>query len=124
HNLDKIVNLTSLKLKEMINKKQDRIREGSRFKAQKTVLESDIAYYENETKEKFEEINRIADEFAKTQLEIEELEREDKLVVNEFNSETENFKETVNIVNEEYDSIFIMSGIEETNKKSDMKVEY
>lgn len=124
YNLDKVVNLTSLKMKELINKKQDKIREGNQLKAQKSVIESDIAYYEKENKDKIEEINKLLEEFMKTQAEIEELEKENKICQQEYNNQDENFKLTVNAVNDDLDSISVVSGVEETNKKSDTRMEY
>jgi Mor family transcriptional regulator len=124
HNLDKVVNLTSQKLKEMITKKQDKMRENGLLKAQKSVMESDIAYFEKETKEREEQINRLVDEFDKTGKDIEELEKEYKLVLDEYNLQNENYKLTVNSVNQDLDQMTVSNGIEETIKKSDTKIEY
>jgi hypothetical protein len=124
HNLEKVVNLTSLKLKEMINRKQDRVREGTHLKAQKSVIESDIAYFEKENKEKIEELDRLTEEFNKTQIENETLEVEYKSTIDEFNYQNLNFIQTVSAVNQEFDYMIVASGIEETNKKSDTRLEY
>jgi hypothetical protein len=122
-NLDKIVNLTSQKMKELINKKQDKIREGGHLKAQKGVLESDIAYYEKETKDKEEQITRLTEEYYNTEKEIEELDMEYKNTLNEYNTQNGIFKNTMNFISKDLNTVTISNGIEETNKKSDTKLE-
>lgn len=124
YNVDKIVNLTSLKLKELINKKQDKIREGNQLKAQKSVIESDIVYYEKEAKEKAEQINNLTEEMIRTEAEIADLEREYAVCLDEYNNQCTNFKITVNNVNDDLEAMTITSGVEETNKKSDTRLEY
>jgi chromosome segregation ATPase len=124
HNLDKIVNMAAMKLKEFINKKQDLMRTNSLLKGQKAVLESDITHYEKETTEKAEQVNKMQEEFAQVQKEIEELDVEYKTVHNDFNTKNENLKATVNVVNDELNNMEISNGIEETSKKSELRKEY
>lgn len=124
HNLDKVVNLTSQKLKEMITKKQEKMRENGLLKAQKSVMENDIAYYEKETKDREEQIFKLTEEFDKTQTDIEDLEKEYKIVMDEYNTQNENYKLTVNSVNKDLSEMTLSNGIEETIKKSDTRIEY
>jgi septal ring factor EnvC (AmiA/AmiB activator) len=124
YNLDKVVNMTQLKMKELINKKQEKIRENGQLKAQRGVLESDIAFYEKEIKDKDEQLGRLSEEYFNNQKEIEELEKEYSSAMNDLNQQNENYKHTINFVNKDLDSMTVSNGIEETSKKSETKLEY
>jgi hypothetical protein len=124
HNLDKVVNLTYMKLKELMNKKQDKIRENNLMKGQKTVIESDIAFYEKEIKDKEEGLMKVGADLNLIESEIQELETEYQSSVIDFNEKGEDYKHTVNSVSEDLDSIVVASGVEEMNKKSESKLEY
>jgi hypothetical protein len=124
YNLDKVVNMTSIKMKEMINKKQEKIRENGQLKAQRGVLERDIATYERETRDKDEQLRRCTEEFLNTEKEIEELEKEYSASMNDFNMQNENFKHTMNFVNKDLDSMNVCNGIEESTKKSETRMEH
>jgi hypothetical protein len=123
-NLDKIVNLTSQKLKELINKKQEKQRESGQLRAQRGVLESDIAYYDKETRDKEEQLKRLIEELINTEKDCMELEYELKSVTDQYNTQNSIQKDTVNFVLKDLDLITLTNGIEETNKKSDTRLEY
>lgn len=123
-NLDKIVNLTSQKLKELINKKQEKQRESGQLRAQRGVLESDIAYYDKETKDKEEQLKRLIEDLINTEKDCMELDYELKNVTDQYNTQNSIQKDTVNFVIKDLDLITLNNGIEETNKKSDTRLEY
>jgi type VI protein secretion system component VasK len=124
YNLDHVVNQTQLKMKELINKKQEKIRENGQLKAQRGVLESDIAFYEREIKDKDEQLGKLSEEYYINQKEIEELEKEYSSALNDLNQQNENYKHTINFVNKDFDTMTVSNGIEETSKKSETKLEY
>jgi chromosome segregation ATPase len=124
YNVDKIVQMTQLKLKELMNKKQENLRQNSLLKGQKTVLESDIIYYEKETKDKEEQLNKLKEEFKTIHKELFDLEVEYRTSLNEYNEKNENIKHTINSVNDELSTVTLANGIEETNKKSEMRKGY
>ena len=124
HNLDKVVNMTSLKLRELITKKQEAQRENSLLKGQTTVLEADIEFYTKEAKEKEEQIAQMQEEFDKTQKEIEDLDLENKQSINEYNEKAELFKQTVNSVNDEFKEISANESSEHSKKKEELKSVY
>lgn len=124
YNLDKVVNMTSLKVKELISKKQDKIRENNLLRGQKSVMESDIMHCEKETKEKEQKLISLANEFETLNGEIEQIEKEYKELLNDYNEKNENLKLTVNSVNNEMSIVTVAEGVEETNKISEMKKEY
>lgn len=123
YNLDKIVHMTSLKVKELISKKQEIIKENSLLKGQKSVRESDINHQGKEIQEKEEQLTKLQEEFLQIQKEIEELEKELKGSVHTSNDNNESLKLTIIGLNEELSNVTIANGVEETNKKISLKME-
>ncbi len=124
YNLEKVVNMATLKLKEMINNKQEIIRETNLLRGQKTVLESDITHYEKDANDKESQIVRMNEEYLQINNEIQELEGELKEMMYLFNDKNDAFRQTINSINYELDSITITNGVEETQMKQVMKKEY
>lgn len=124
HNVDKIVQMTQLKVKEMLNKKQETIRQSNLLKGQKAVIEADIIYNERETRDREELIAKMTEEYDQVNKEISDLEVEYKVCLNEYNERNQNLKSTINSVNDDYTSVSVANGVEETNKKQEMRKEY
>jgi len=123
-NLDNIVNMTSLKLKELINKKQAALKTNSLLKGQKNVLESDITYHQKEIKDKEVLLAKMVDELIGHQSEIEQLEKEINNILKVFNNKNDDFKNTILNIDHELENMKITNGIEETVKKSELRSEY
>ena len=64
-NLDNVVNLTHLKLKELTNKHQDKLRENNNLKAQANQMESDVRFLEKEISKKKEAVPVMKQEMEK-----------------------------------------------------------
>jgi hypothetical protein len=124
HNLDKVVNLTSIKLKELINRKQERVRESGDLKAQRSVLESDIIYLEKEIKQKEEEIVKQKSDYDSIIKEIEEEQKEYKSAEGQYKIDNENQRVTVNVVDKELQLIYVNEGVEDSKKKAEIRQEY
>ncbi len=124
HNLDKVVNLTSIKLKELINRKQEKVRESGLLKAQKSVLESDVIYFEKDIKEKEEEIKKLNEDLESLTKEISEEEKKYKFARGQYKNENENQRVTVNSVDKELDLLLLCEGVEDSKKKADIRLEY
>jgi hypothetical protein len=124
HNLDKVVNLTSVKLKELINRKQEKVRESGLLKAQKSVLESDIIHLEKEIKEKEEEIKKLQSDLDSYTKEMEEEGKEFKSLMTQYKTESEDQRITVNTVDRELDLITLTEGIQDSKKKAEIRQEY
>ena len=124
YNLEKVVNLTSQKLRELLNRKQEKIRESGRLKAQRSVLESEIIYYEKEIKEKENEIKRLAEECTQTELEINELTKDFDQNTKICNNQKEIFKNTFVTSDREIDEMTLANLIIDSEKNSDVKLEY
>jgi len=123
-NLDNIVNMTSLKLKELINKKQEAFKKNSLLKGQKNVLESDIAYHQKEVKDKESMLGKMVDELKGYQKEIEDLEKEINSIMKVYNNKNDDFKNTILNIDKELENIKITNGVEENIKKSELRNEY
>ena len=74
-NLDNIVNATSLKLKELINRKQEALKVNNHLKGQKNLLESDIAFNQKEIKDKENMLEKMVEELKGHQEETQGLEK-------------------------------------------------
>ena len=101
YNLEKVVNMATLKLKEMINTKQDIIRDTNLLRGQKTVLESDIAHYEKEASDKENQIVKMNEEYLQINNDIQELEGELKEMMYLYNDKNDSFRQTINSINYE-----------------------
>lgn len=123
-NLDNIVNMTSLKLKELINKKQAAFKTNSMQKGQKNILESDIAYHQKEIKDKEAMLGKMVEELRGNQTDIEELEKEINSILKVYNNKNDDFKNTIVNIDKELENIKITNGVEETMKKSELRSEY
>ena len=123
-NLDNIVNLTSLKLKELINKKQDALRYNSLLKGQKNVLESEIQYNQKEIKDKEDQLNKMVEELKTHQNEITDLEKEINSILKVYNNKNDDFKNTILQIDKELENVKISNGVHETLKKSELRTEY
>jgi hypothetical protein len=123
-NLDNIVNMTSLKLKELINKKQAAFKTNSLLKGQKNVLESDIAYNQKEIKDKETMLGKMVEELRGHQTDIEELEKEINSILKLYNNKNDDFKNTILNIDKELENVKITNGVEETMKKSELRSEY
>jgi len=123
-NLDNIVNMTSLKLKELINKKQAALKTNSLLKGQKNVLESDIAYHQKEIKEKEILLGKMVEELKGHQTDIDELEKEINNILKVYNNKNDDFKNTILNIDKELENMKITNGVEETMKKSELRNEY
>lgn len=123
-NLDNIVNMTSLKLKELINKKQEAFKKNSLLKGQKNVLESDIAYHQKEVKDKESMLGKMVEELKGYQKEIEELEKEINTIMKVYNNKNDDFKNTILNIDKELENMKITNGVEENIKKSELRSEY
>jgi hypothetical protein len=116
--------MATLKLKEMINTKQEIIRETNLLRGQKTVLESDIGYHEKEANDKEALIVKMNEEYLQINNETQEYEVELKEMMYLFNDKNDAFRQTINSINYELDSITISNGVEETQMKQELKKEY
>ena len=116
--------MATLKLKEMINTKQDIIRENNQLKGQKTVLESDIAHFEKEINDKESHILRMNEEYLQLNKEIQEQEVELKETLDLYNNKNDLFRKTINSMNFEMDSVTTANGVEETMMKQEQRKEY
>lgn len=123
-NLDDIVNATSLKLKEMINKKQEALRINSHLKGQKNIIESDIAFNQKEIKDKEQMLEKMVEELRGHQDEIQSIEKEIGSIQKNYNVKNDEFKNTVLSIDRDLESIKVVNGVEETVKKSELKKEY
>jgi hypothetical protein len=123
-NLDDIVNATSLKLKELINRKQEALKINSHLKGQKNIIESDIAFNVKEIKDKESMLEKMVEELKGHQDEIQSIEKEIGLIMKNYNNKNDEFKNTVLSIDKDLENIKVSNGIEETVKKSELKQEY
>jgi len=123
-NLDSIVNATSLKLKELINRKQEAIKTNSHLKGQKNILESDIAFNQKEVKDKGFMLQKMVEELKGHQEEIQALEKEIGSIMKNYNNKNDDFKNTILNIDKDLENVRVSNGIEETVKKSELRKEY
>lgn len=123
-NLDNIVNATSLKLKELINRKQEALKTNSHLKGQKNILESDIAFNQKEIKDKEYMLQKMVEELKGHQEDIQGLEKEIGSIMKNYNNKNDDFKNTILSIDKDLEKIKVSNGIEETVKKSELKKEY
>ena len=123
-NLDSIVNATSLKLKELINRKQEALRTNSHLKGQKNVLESDLAFNQKEIQDKENMLEKMVEELKGHQEEIQSLEKEINSIMKNYNSKSEDYKNTVLSIDKDLENVKISNGVEENSKKSELRMEY
>jgi hypothetical protein len=124
YNLEKVVNLAALKLKEFINQKQEKIKENSLLQGQSKVLLSDIEHCEKEITEKESQIIKLNDDYLKTRDEVEQMEAKLKEHFDSFNLKNEVYRHTVNNIKYDIDNISDVNNAEESNKKTSLKLEY
>jgi hypothetical protein len=123
-NLDDIVNATSLKLKELINRKQEALRINSHLKGQKNIIESDISFNQKEIKDKESLLEKMVEELKGHQEEIQSTEKEIASIMKNYNVKNDEFKNTILSIDKDLENIKVSNGIEETVKKSELKKEY
>jgi len=123
-NLDNVVNLTHLKLKELTNKHQEKLRENNNIKAQANQMESDVRFLEKEISRKKEAVPAMKQEIEKLELDIEQGEREYKSSFKEYNRKNEDFFYTMLQLDDEMESANAKNILEESKKKSNYRIEY
>jgi hypothetical protein len=124
HNLDKVVYETQVKLKEFQSTYQEKVKQNHLMKGQKNVIENDIKFYQKEITEKNEQIAFLSQEYDKVCEEIGQLEEEFRSGLTDYNAKNEDYFTTMYNVNENVEALVVINGIEETNKKSQYRLEY
>jgi hypothetical protein len=124
YNLEKVVNMASQKLKELINTKQEKMRENGLLKGQRNVLESDILHYEEQIKDKETQILRLNEEYLKVKTEVDQMENELKENLDTYNVKGEIYKHTITNITHDLDTIMDLNYSEEANKKQFLRTEY
>jgi hypothetical protein len=124
HNLEKVVNMASLKLKEFINQKQEKVKENNLLKGQSKVLISDIEHYEKEISDKENQILKLNEDYLKIRDDVEQMENELKDNLDSYNIKNEVYKHTVNNIKNDLEDVVDLNNIEESNKRSYLKQEY
>ena len=124
NNLDNVVNLTQLKIKELSNKNQDKLRENNYLKSQYNQIQSDVKLLEMEISQKKQTIPTLKQEMEKIENEIESNEKDYKLSLKEFNKKNEDLLFTMLTVGDDLDSANAKNSAVETNKNSKYRIEY
>lgn len=123
YNLDKVVHMTSQKLKDMVFKKQEATKENNLLKGQFCVLESDIQHIEKELLDREDQIRKMIQEHSGVVEEIKSLEQEYDTLHEEYKKNSHVLRSTVVDVKNELDSIKLLNRIEDGSRKSEMKKE-
>jgi len=124
NNLDKVVNLTQLKIKELTNKNQDKLRENNFLKSQFNQIQNDVKYVEIEISQKKQTLPIMKQELEKLENEIESCEKDYKQSLKEFNKKNEEFLFTMLTVGDDLESANNKNSAVETNKNSKYRIEY
>lgn len=104
-NLDNIINQAQIKMKEMIQEKQETDKKTNLLIGQENVLNENINFLKNEINNKKQTISSLNEKFNETQEEIKKFEKENKKVIKEANIKEAKLKDDINSINYKLEKI-------------------
>jgi len=104
-NLDNVINLTSIKMKEMILEKQETDKQTNILIGQENVLNENINYIKNQIKDKNQIISTLNTKLQETENEIKQLKEENINTIKMVNIQEAKLKDNINSINEELEKI-------------------
>ncbi|MCQ2816184.1 MAG: hypothetical protein MJ252_02850 [archaeon] len=120
-NIDNVLNQCQLKMKQMITKKQEIIKETNLLKGQSKTLEGEIEHMKKYLEEKENEMHTKQEQIEFLQKQIKEKEGEFGSKIKEIRQKEERFKEGLNKVNSELASIQHGTLTEYSKRKAELK---
>jgi chromosome segregation ATPase len=104
-NLDNIINQAQIKMKEMIQEKQETDKKTNLLIGQENVLNENINFLKNEINNKKQTISSLNEKLNETKEEIKKFEIENKKVIKEANIQEAKLKDDINGINYKLDKI-------------------
>lgn len=120
-NIDNVLNQCQVKMKQMISKKQEIIRETNLLVGQSKHLEDEIERLKKYLEDKDNEMHRKQDEIDMIKKEISEKEGEFGSKIKEVRQKEERYKEGINKINSELASIEHGTMTEYSKRKAELK---
>ena len=120
-NLDNIINTTQLKMRELMLKKQEKDKETNILIGQENTMNANIASIQKEIENKNLAIDSLKEKNIQLESEIINLENEAKNSIKFANQKEAKFKEEINLLYSQLDSIKYGTLPEESQKKFEIK---
>ena len=120
-NLDKIINTTQIKMRELMSKKQEADKKTNLLLGQEKTIDVNILAIQKEIENKQQSIGLLNDQFNKLESEITLLQNEIQELIKLSNQKEYKFKEDINYINSQLDSIKYGTLHEESQKKFEIK---
>ncbi len=120
-NLDKIINTTQIKMRELMSKKQEADKKTNLLLGQEKTIDVNILAIQKEIENKQQSIGLLNDQFNQLESEITLLQNEIQELIKLSNQKEYKFKEDINYINSQLDSIKYGTLHEESQKKFEIK---
>ena len=120
-NLDKIINTTQIKMRELMLKKQEADKKTNLLLGQEKTIDVNILAIQKEIENKQQSIGLLNDQFNQLESEITLLQNEIQELIKLSNQKEYKFKEDINYINSQLDSIKYGTLHEESQKKFEIK---
>ena len=120
-NLDTIINTTQIKMRELMLKKQEKDKETNILIGQENTINANIASIQKEIENKQLTIDSLNEQNIQLESEILNLQNETKKLMKLANEKEAQFKEGINLINSQLDSIKYGTLPEESQKKYEIK---
>ena len=120
-NLDNIINTTQIKMREFMLKKQEADKKTNLLLGQEKTIDVNILAIQKEIENKQQSIGLLNDQFNQLESEITLLQNEIQELIKLSNQKEYKFKEDINYINSQLDSIKYGTLHEESQKKFEIK---
>ena len=120
-NLDNIINKTQIKMREFMLKKQEADKKTNLLLGQEKTLDLNILAIQKEIENKQQSIGLLNDQFNQLESEITLLQNEIQELIKVSNQKEAKFKEGINLINSQLDSIKYGTLKEQSQKKFEIK---
>ena len=120
-NLDNIINTTQIKMREFMLKKQEADKKTNLLLGQEKTIDVNILAIQKEIENKQQSIGLLNDQFNQLESEITLLQNEIQELIKISNQKEAKFKEDINYINSQLDSIKYGTLQEQSQKKFEIK---
>ena len=120
-NLDNIINTTQIKMREFMLKKQEADKKTNLLLGQEKTIDVNILAIQKEIENKQQSIGLLNDQFNQLESEITLLQNEIQELIKLSNQKEAKFKEDINYINSQLDSIKYGTLQEQSQKKFEIK---
>ena len=120
-NLDNIINKTQIKMREFMLKKQEADKKTNLLLGQEKTLDLNILAIQKEIENKQQSIGLLNDQFNQLESEITLLQNKIQELIKVSNQKEAKFKEGINLINSQLDSIKYGTLKEQSQKKFEIK---